>query len=449
MACRQNVVCLVLALCACAVLVADAQVPVPVNPPTTTAARAVSTSIVPNSSRHPVERHHSVQPPLGSSQVYWNFGGSTVVTNNKIRLTPSSQDKRGWLWNEYPLESENFEVEFKMEVFSKPHFGGDGMGFWVLAGDHDPAFSTDPEALCGPVVGMKTDFNGFGVVFDTYDNDNRRDNPSILVLKSAAAGSPPTKWNHDQDFATDIVTKVVSDVEGVTGTSRTYSAYRCLAEFRNTGKTSKVLVKMLRKQLHVYVDTQDGVGWKFCLAVEMEQTYKDYHIAFTAATGQVADNHDIYEVSTRYLKDTDENFDDAHMARLDGSRSRGSWTSFAFGIVALVGLCLTALGGYEMSLLWSVRQHDALRIVRTLNTSLVAHWTAHALCVLLCVVTLSWLGMLFNAPLVVYRIVALASGSAQLDAMRVSQQSHHVRIWLQLITYIITELYYLHCFTYS
>jgi hypothetical protein len=328
------------------------------------------------------------------------------------------------------------------------------MGFWVLAGDHDPAFSTDPEALCGPVFGMKHDFNGFGVLFDTYDNDNRRDNPSVFVLKSAPAGQPATKWNHDQDFATDVVSKVVTDVDGSSSSglltpARTYTAYRCQAEFRNTGKTSKVLVKLLRKQLHVYVDTQDGVGWKFCLAVEMEQTYKDYHIAFSAATGQVADNHDIYEITTRYLKDTDENFDDAHMAHLDGARARGTWTSFIFGIVALVGICLSVVGGYEMSLLWSVRQHDALRIVRTLNALVIPHWIAHALCTFACIMFGAWIGIILNAPLVVYRIVQLVGGGAMLDAMRVSQQSHAVRIWMQLVTYVLTELYYLHCYTYS
>ena len=54
-----------------------------------------------------------------SLQVYWNFGGSTVLTKSAIRLTPSTQDRRGWLWNEYPLESPHWEMEYKLEVFSK------------------------------------------------------------------------------------------------------------------------------------------------------------------------------------------------------------------------------------------------------------------------------------------------------------------------------------------
>ncbi len=111
-----------------------------VNPPHSPTPRTVPTIGDPVSYNHLPEAHHSLATPLDQSQVYWNFGGSTVSTRRHIRLTPSTQDRRGWLWNEYPLEADNWEVEFKIEVFSKPHFGGDGMAFWVLTGDHDPAF---------------------------------------------------------------------------------------------------------------------------------------------------------------------------------------------------------------------------------------------------------------------------------------------------------------------
>ena len=132
-------------------------------------------------------------------QVFWNFGGSTVLTKNVIRLTPSTQDRRGWLWNEYPLESTNWEMEYKLEVFSKPHFGGDGFAFWVLASEQDPSFTQNPDALSGGLFGLRNDFKGFGVVIDVYDNDNRRNNPSVFVLASPKDGKAP-KFNHDNDY---------------------------------------------------------------------------------------------------------------------------------------------------------------------------------------------------------------------------------------------------------
>ena len=47
----------------------------------------------------------------------------------------------------------------------------------------DPSYSAEgSEALKGPLFGLRADFKGFGVIFDTYDNDGRRDNPSIYVI---------------------------------------------------------------------------------------------------------------------------------------------------------------------------------------------------------------------------------------------------------------------------
>ena len=54
-------------------------------------------------SQEAIEMHHSLHRPLDQSQVYWNFGGSTVLTKNSIRLTPSAQNRRGWLWNDCKL----------------------------------------------------------------------------------------------------------------------------------------------------------------------------------------------------------------------------------------------------------------------------------------------------------------------------------------------------------
>ena len=77
--------------------------------------------------------------------------------------------------------------------------------------------------------------------------------------------------------------------------------HKCVAEYRNTGKMTKVLVKYLHRTLHTYVDTLDGKGYRFCLAVTFPEStsFRDSHLAFTSATGQLSDNVDILEVSTR------------------------------------------------------------------------------------------------------------------------------------------------------
>lgn len=65
----------------------------------------------PETHRRPIETHHSLHHPFDQSSVYWKYGGSTVMTTKAIRLTPATQSRTGWLWNDYPVESANWEVE--------------------------------------------------------------------------------------------------------------------------------------------------------------------------------------------------------------------------------------------------------------------------------------------------------------------------------------------------
>src|SRR5256885_1557679 len=71
----------------------------------------------PESRQQPMEPHHSLHHPFDQSVVYWKFGGSTVMTKNLIRLVPAAQSRSGWLWNDYPLESEDWEVETRRMRF--------------------------------------------------------------------------------------------------------------------------------------------------------------------------------------------------------------------------------------------------------------------------------------------------------------------------------------------
>ena len=106
------------------------------------------------STQYAIEQHHSLRPPIDKSQVYWSFGGSSVLTKYLLRLTPTTQDRRGWIWNEYPLESTAFEIEIRMEVQSKPHFGGDGLAIWLIKPpSDDPAFAQQVDAFNGGVFG--------------------------------------------------------------------------------------------------------------------------------------------------------------------------------------------------------------------------------------------------------------------------------------------------------
>jgi len=412
----------------------------------------------PVSTQYEAEVHHSLRAPLDKSLVYWNFGGSTVLTKHLIRLTPSTQDRRGWLWNEYPLESTNWEVEFKTEIFSKPHFGGDGFAFWVLAGEQDPSFTQNPDALSGPLFGMKNDYKGFGVIIDVYDNDNRRNNPAVFVLSNSASreggNAKAPVYNHDNDYSDDMV-KTLPTAEDLKGVPlNAAGAHTCVADIRNTGKVSKVLVKYLHRVLHVYIDSSEGLGYKFCLAVKLDDDFAEHHLAFTAATGQVADNHDIMEITTRYLKATDSEFDDASLAavRDSGSHHSSFYTLYWLLQVAIqaaaLGITAFQLSTYHKL---SLQRIDLVQVCAKLNPLVLPHYALHAVLTLLLLAGGCYWLFLLNAPLLGWRIFEFVKKNFLFSPANLGPSKGHaanvksvyIKLGAPAALYVICELYFL------
>ena len=183
------------------------------------------------------------------------------------------------------------------------------------------------------MAGMHKNFNGVGILIDVYDNDARRNNPAVFAIQND--GNQRT-WNHDNDFSDDMLKNTVDPATLASDTrfSSNYASHRCVADVRNTGKTSKIMIRYLHKNLHVYVDTNDGQGYKYCFAVKIDRDLRDHHIAITAATGQVADQMDIHEVTTRYLKEEDRDIDDSLFKQLgSGGSSVTSWHNIYWLIV--------------------------------------------------------------------------------------------------------------------
>jgi len=282
----------------------------------------------------PIENSHSLYPPMDASLHYWRYGNSAVAGRQFVRLTPAAQSRSGWLYNHYPIKSNDWEMELGFSVRSTYHLGGDGFAIWILdrTGPEDRNLK-EKRWVEGGVLGMRDDFNGFGVLFDTYDNDQNRKNPAVLVLKNDGS---PRAWDHDKDFDPDRVKESHKEMD----TS-------CQLDYRNTEVTSTGLTRvMLRYQsgtLHVYTDTSSS-GYKVCLAVKLDITTLDTHyFAFTAVTGAVADIHEIQSITVRYLDKDDPEMDDWSLARQE-STSRIWWTSFIqWTVFDIVGFYLTWL----------------------------------------------------------------------------------------------------------
>jgi len=182
-------------------------------------------------------------------------------------------------------------MDLTISIRSETSLGGDGFGIWVL--NRTMFEKTEKIRLDGNVLGMVNNFNGFGVILDTYDNDEDGKNPMVMVFWNDGS---KTVWDHDKDFVDDAF------VETQHNNRRT----RCTL---NNSKNNEYLRLMLVYQfgiLQVWTSDHKHKGHQFCLSVELNNKTKDTHsFAFTAMTGAVADVHEIYSVSVQYLdKDT-------------------------------------------------------------------------------------------------------------------------------------------------
>ena len=85
--------------------------------------------------------------------------------------------------------------------------------------------------------------------------------------------------------------------------------YRCTLDYRNSERELSVLARMQNDVLHVYIDRGDSHGFQFCLSVHVNVPSHlkvgKLHMAFSALTGQLADVHEITEITGRYLSYVD------------------------------------------------------------------------------------------------------------------------------------------------
>jgi hypothetical protein len=402
----------------------------------------------PESHSRPLEMHHSLHQPFDQSLVYWKYGGATVMTKNFIRLVPAAQSRAGWLWNDYPLESKDWEVEVAFRVQSKPHFGGDGFAFWVISGDHDPSYHFEPDYLNGAMFGLRDDFKGIGVIFDTYDNDGKRDNPAVFVVSNEEGRFGV--HDHDNDFEQVMVKTLPAEPN---------SQYKCFSSYRNTKHPYKVLIRYRRGTLHVYV--QDGLWgsepteFKYCLSVVVPypSSITERHIAFSALTGGVADKVDILEISTRYLDEKDAFIDDTRLEHA-GGHARSRWRTLFWIVIFGAGAGLTFLTARDLSSLSLLKssQTNPVYLCNELNRMILPHMALYFLVCALLLFSGSWLGLLLNSPLLGYRIYQAATNTYELDPAVLAGGGRsgksknpitfEMQLYITIVIYVVTSLYY-------
>ncbi|CAF0916737.1 unnamed protein product [Brachionus calyciflorus] len=223
-----------------------------------------------------LRREHSLIKPYGGSSAgipFWDFVGSTIVSNKFVRLTADSQSLQGALWNTIPVDFTDWEIQFQFHVHGhgKDLFG-DGFAMWY----------TKERNVLGPVFGNKDHFTGLGIILDTYANYNGPNN-RVHPYISAMINNGSLGYDHEKD---GINTALAG----------------CESMFRNKDYDTFLAVRYQNYKLTVSTDVDNKNQWKECLSVENVKLPTRYYFGFSAATGDLSDNHDIISVKVYRLE---------------------------------------------------------------------------------------------------------------------------------------------------
>ncbi|KAL4231269.1 Vesicular integral-membrane protein VIP36 [Mactra antiquata] len=223
-----------------------------------------------------LKREHTLVKPYTGSGMnipLWDFVGTTMVTSNYVRLTPDRQSSQGAIWNSIPCNVRNWElhVHFKVHGQGKSLFG-DGFAIW---------YARDRLQL-GPVFGNKDYFVGLAVIADTYSNHNGPHNHQHPYV-SAMVNNGTQHYDHDRD-----------------GTHTELAG--CTSLFRNQDHETYLAIRYEGETLTVSMDIDGKDGWSECFKVDGVRLPVGYYFGASAATGELADNHDIISMKLYELE---------------------------------------------------------------------------------------------------------------------------------------------------
>ncbi|KAF1745524.1 hypothetical protein MXB_4315 [Myxobolus squamalis] len=189
--------------------------------------------------------HNAFMRPLA-----WSSHGSCIVSHDKVILTSDTKSQKGSIWHSKPIEYHNWKIVVDFTVHGAGNsLYGDGFAFWY----------TKEHANEGPVFGNKDYFRGLGIIFDTYSNLQEVNN-FLHPYISAQINDGSVHYNQDTD-----------------------------------GRNSEL------SGCHLNILNLETNLMTFCFLTEGVELPTGYHIGFSAATGDLSDNHEILSVEFHNL----------------------------------------------------------------------------------------------------------------------------------------------------
>jgi mannose-binding lectin 1 len=207
---------------------------------------------------------------------FWEISGDAIASAEQLRLAPSIRSKQGSAWNTKPMTGSDFwQVDISLKVTGQGRIGADGLAFWY----------TSAKGTQGPVFGANNYWTGLGMFFDSFDNDAQRNNPYVLAMVNDGTKA----YDHNSDGSTQQLAG-------------------CQKDFRNRPYPVKTRVTYYQNVLTVLF--HDGMTaqerWELCLRADNVFLPKNGYFGISAATGGLADDHDILSFLVSSLRTPDQ-----------------------------------------------------------------------------------------------------------------------------------------------
>ncbi|RWS28606.1 protein ERGIC-53-like protein [Leptotrombidium deliense] len=209
---------------------------------------------------------------------FWEYKGDTIASQDMVRITPSLRSKRGSIWTKVRSSFEWWEVELDFRINGRGRLGADGIGFWFV--NNIPQENTNPEVET--VFGVYGPWTGLGIFFDSYDNGGKAHNPNLIL----AMVNDGTKV---YDNTNDGINQRLGS---------------CVRDFRNKPFPIKAKIEYYKNTLTVLFNsgtTNVEDAYEICIRVENVFLPQSGHFGVSAATGGLADDHDVLKFLTSSL----------------------------------------------------------------------------------------------------------------------------------------------------
>ncbi|XP_017129493.1 protein ERGIC-53 [Drosophila elegans] len=222
------------------------------------------------------EYKYSFKPPYLAQKdgtvPFWEYGGNAIASSESVRVAPSLRSQKGAIWTKSQTNFDWWDVEIVFRVTGRGRIGADGLAFW---------YTTEKGDYNGPVFGSSDRWNGLAIMFDSFDNDNKHNNPYI----SAVLNDGTKLYDHANDGTTQLLSG-------------------CLRDFRNKPFPTRARIEYYNNVLTVLIHngmTNNNDDYELCLRADNVNLPKNGYFGISAATGGLADDHDVFHFLTTSL----------------------------------------------------------------------------------------------------------------------------------------------------